>query len=199
MITGPRLDGLDREVDFAAWYRRGSLLDDERDEPVLLVGEAKRLRQECDRRPRVGEPARGRQERFPGAMMVALPSSLGPISEYSTAEIGGSPTLPSGAERGRSTVMPRNPLIVLTATELFSEHGITQAWKTVGGRAADLVKHASVNLTDLYEPPRQRSDCISTSLLSTKIVRTSGGFSCVRSERGWCVSSSARLPRTSEV
>jgi hypothetical protein len=39
---------------------------------------------------------------------------------------------------------------VLTATELFSDHGIAQAWKAAGGRAAKMVEHPSVDLTDLY-------------------------------------------------
>ncbi len=145
--TGLVLDNLDCEVDFAAWYRRGSLLDDERDEPVLLVGEAKSFGKNA-----IDDDAlaslRQVAERFPGAIIVA--SSLRPISEYSIIEIQ---RLADLAMWGRSRMLdgkPRNALIVLTATELFSEDGITQAWKAVGGRAAQLVEHASVDLTDLH-------------------------------------------------
>ena len=39
---------------------------------------------------------------------------------------------------------------MLTSTELLSDHGIAHAWEELGGRAAELVKHAYVDLSDLH-------------------------------------------------
>jgi hypothetical protein len=129
--TGLVLDNLNCEIDFAGWYRRGSMLDDERDEPILFVGEAKSFGMNAIDEAAVAS-LRQVAERFPRAIMVV--SSLRSISDYSTAEIQ---RLTDLAKWGRSRTIngrPRNALIVLTATELFSEHGITQAWKAIGGR-----------------------------------------------------------------
>jgi hypothetical protein len=146
--TGLVLQTPNCEIDFAAWYRPGSILDEEKDEPILLVGEAKSFGKNSIDDDAVAN-LRQVAERFPGVMMVV--SSLRPISDYSTAEIQ---RLTDLARWGRFRTLdgrPRNPLIVLTATELFSEHGITQAWKNIGGRAVQLVEHASVDFTDLYQ------------------------------------------------
>ena len=144
--TGLALKELNREIDFAAWYRPHMLGGGEREEPVLIVGEAKSFGKNA-----IGEDdvtgLREVAERFPGATLIV--SSLRPIGSYSAAEIE---RLSGLARWGRSSRWrPRNLVIVLTATELFSEHGIESAWKKAGGRAAELVKHASVDLSDLYQ------------------------------------------------
>jgi hypothetical protein len=41
---------------------------------------------------------------------------------------------------------PINPLIVLTATELFADHGIFDAWNKAGGQAV----HPSIDSSDLH-------------------------------------------------
>jgi hypothetical protein len=78
--TGLFLEQLNCEVDFVAWYRPGGFFRDERDEPLLLIGEAKSY----------GKDAIGDDEiyslkkvakRFPGALIVV--SSLRQISDYS--------------------------------------------------------------------------------------------------------------------
>src|SRR5262249_30209937 len=143
--TGLLLKELKREIDFAAWYRRDSHDYGEREEPILLIGEAK----SCGSYG-IDEDAitglREVAERFPGAILIV--SSLRPIGMYSAAEIE---RLSDLARWGRSSVnglRPRNPLIVLTALELFSEHGIKHEWEKIGDRAAELVR---ADLTDLYE------------------------------------------------
>ncbi len=144
--TGLVLDSLNCEVDFAAWCRRSSILDEERDEPILIFGEAKSFGKDSIDDAAIAN-MRQVAERFPRAMMII--SSLKAISEYSTEEVQ---RLTDLAKWGRSRALEgrqRSHLIVLTATELFSEYGITQAWKAIGGRAAQLVEHASVDLTDL--------------------------------------------------
>lgn len=145
--TGLVLKELEEEIDFAGWYRRGSLSDGEKDEPVLVIGEVKSFGRNA-----IGDDAvrslRMIAERFPEAILVV--SSLKPIADYSAAEIE---RLTDLANFGRSRAIysrPQNPLIILTATELLCEHGIAQAWKKSGGRAAELVKAAYVDLSDLY-------------------------------------------------
>jgi hypothetical protein len=146
--TGLVLKELRREIDFAAWYRRGSLGGGEREEPVLVIGEAKSFGKNA-----IGEDdltgLREVAERFPGAVMIV--SSLRPIGSYSAAEIQRLSELALWGRSNTSRLRPRNLLIVLTATELFSEHDIVHAWKKAGGRAAELVQHASVDFSDLYQ------------------------------------------------
>jgi hypothetical protein len=146
--TGLVLDTLNCEIDFTAWYRRGSMFDDEREEPILIVGEAKSFGKNAIDDDAIAS-LRQVAERFPGAMMVV--SSLRPISDYLPIEIQRMTEL---AEWGRLRTLngrPRNPLIVLTGTELFCEHGIRQAWKDAGGRAAQMVAPAAVDFTDLHQ------------------------------------------------
>ena len=146
--TGLILQELKREIDFAAWYRRGSFGGGEREEPVLIIGEAKSFGKNAIS---ADDLAGLRQvaERFPNAILVV--SSLRPIANYSAAEIERLSELARWGRSGGSRGRPRNPLIVLTETELFSEHGIAHAWKKTGGRAAKLVEHAVVDLSDLYQ------------------------------------------------
>jgi hypothetical protein len=40
---------------------------------------------------------------------------------------------------------------VLTGVELFSDHGIRQAWQAAGEPASTFVRHAAIDLTDLYQ------------------------------------------------
>ena len=78
-------------------------------------------------------------------------ASLRQINEYTNEEIQRLTDLANfGRRSGPGSWAPVNPLIVLTATELFSEFSIARTWKEAGGRAAELVAHASVNLGDLY-------------------------------------------------
>ena len=67
--TGLVLDNLNCEIDFAAWYRRGSVLDGERDEPIFFVGEAKSFGKNSIDDAAVAS-LRQVAERFPGMMMV---------------------------------------------------------------------------------------------------------------------------------
>lgn len=141
--TGLELEPLNCEVDLMAWYRGSHMLNDERDEPQLVVGEAKSF----GRNAITAESITNLKKvagRFPGAIMVV--SSLREIGDYSPEEIV---RLRELAQWGRSSLhegSPRNPLIILTATELFATHGIFQAWKDANPK--DEV-HASVDPWDL--------------------------------------------------
>lgn len=147
--AGLVLETLNCEIDFVAWHRRGGMFDDhEKDEPNLLIGEAKSFGKNAIDDDAIAS-LRQVAERFPGAMMIL--SSFRPISDYLPAEIQRMTQL---AEWGRLRTLdgrPRNPLIVLTGVELFSEHGIRHAWKEAGGRAAQMAEPAYVDFMDLYQ------------------------------------------------
>ncbi len=145
--TGLNLNELNREIDFVAWYRRSSTLGGEREEPFFLFGEAKSFGKNVFDED-VVTGLRDVAERFPGAVLVV--SSLRPIADYTSAELKNLSELASWGRTPTSDWRPRNPVIVLTATELFSDNTIAYAWKQAGGRAAELVQHASVDLSDLY-------------------------------------------------
>ena len=145
--TGLALKELKREVDFVAWYRRGSMLDEEREEPVLVLGEAKSFgKNAIDDDDLAG--LREVAARFPGAVLVV--SSLRSIAEYSLAERQRLTDLALWGRTPDNGWRPRNPVILLTATELFADHGIAHAWRQAGGRAAELVQPAYVDLSDLH-------------------------------------------------
>jgi hypothetical protein len=141
--TGLNLQPLNCELDFAAWHRPGSILNDERDEPLLVVGEAKSFGKNA-----ISEDAvvslRKVADRFPGAIMVV--SSLREIDDYTTGELGRLRDLALWGRREVYDGQPINPLIVLTATELFADHGIFDAWNKAGGQAV----HPSIDSSDLH-------------------------------------------------
>jgi hypothetical protein len=125
--TGLKLKELNCEVDFAGWYRYGSFLsDEEREEPAFFLGEAKSFGKYVIDKTSV-DNLRVAGERFPGAFMII--SSLKQITDYSSLELN---LLRELAQWGRvegDRRRPRNPLIVLTGRELFSEDGIRGAWR----------------------------------------------------------------------
>jgi hypothetical protein len=144
--TGLDLKELDCEIDFAAWWRRGSMLDDEREEPVFVFGEAKSFgRDAVD--VRSIERLRSVGERFPRAIIIV--STLKQISEYSHNELSQLRELARWGRARRIAGKPRNPLIVLTGKELFSSWGIRRAWATDGNPV--FVRHANIGLNDLLQ------------------------------------------------
>ena len=142
--TGLELTELGCEVDFAGWYRRGFILTDkEREEPAFFIGESKSFGLNAFDKGAM-ENLRRVAENFPGAYIIV--SSLKTIPDYSQREIGLLRELAEWGRTRRSDGSLKNPLIVLTGIELFSEHGITQAWK-----AAGFVQPAHVDMTDWYQ------------------------------------------------
>lgn len=127
--TGLSLKELSCEVDFVAWHRSGRMLNEERDEPLLVIGEAKSFGRNAINDDAV-KSLRKVAERFPGAVMVV--STLREPGELSLAEIARLRYLASWG-RKRDDGEPSNPLIVLTAVELFAEHGIRSAWEKLDG------------------------------------------------------------------
>ena len=147
--TGLYLQTLNCEVDFAAWHRPGSMLDDERDEPLFVIGEAKSFGKNAINEEVVASLGKV-ADRFPGAIMVV--SSLREIADYTAEEIQRLRDLALWGRRETYRGQPRNPLVVFTGTELFARRGVFDAWKEEGGpgvppsiHSADL--HALAELT----------------------------------------------------
>ncbi len=146
--TGLELQPLNAEIDFAVWYRRGNVgIEPEADEPILMVGEAKSFgadaikQKDIDNLKRVGE-------RLPGAFLVV--STLKEIANYSNDERALLRDFARWGRERRVNGRRRNPVIILTGAELLTDRHIKQVWEETGGKAADLVKHASVFLDDPY-------------------------------------------------
>jgi hypothetical protein len=132
--TGLNLQPLNCELDFTAWHRPSRMSNDERDEPLLVIGEAKSFGKNA-----INEDAiislKKVANHFPGAIMIV--SSLREISDYTADELRRLRDLALWGRQGVHQGQARNPLIVLTATELFARHGIFDAWKKMGeARAA---------------------------------------------------------------
>jgi hypothetical protein len=143
--TGLKLQPMNSELDFAAWHRPERMLNEERDEPLLVIGEAKSFGKNA-----IGEDdvshLRSVANCFPGAIMIV--SSLREISDYTADELQRLRDLALWGRREIYQGQPRNPLVILTATELFANHGIFDAWKKTG--EAGQTVHASIDPADLH-------------------------------------------------
>jgi len=130
--TGLRLESLNCEIDFVAWHQTiRTLSTEERDEPLLVLGEAKSLGVGSIHDEAIGSWKKI-AERFAGAVMVV--STLRDITQFSLAEIARLRHLALWGRRATHEGQPVNPLIVLTATELFARHSIGDAWNNVDGQ-----------------------------------------------------------------
>lgn len=121
-----KFDDSDIEVDFVAWWRREG--HDTHYPPVLVIGETKSLGQgDLIKQPHLTKlKAVGRK--LPGAIIVI--SVLRDKFTESEAKI-----LKSFVKWGRRPDYdgrPTNPVILLTAHELFCEHLISATWKQLG-------------------------------------------------------------------
>ena len=132
------------EIDFAGWFQREESYGHRRDKPVFLVGEAKSFAEnsfsESDiaRLKRVGE-------KMPGTFLVfaTLKSDLSTIERRRIGKLATWGRLPDAD--GYS----RNPVIVLTDTELFARHSVSEAWQEAGGRRQALAEPAYVRMDNL--------------------------------------------------
>jgi hypothetical protein len=141
--TGLRLEPLGCEIDLVAWHQSTRIGLDELDEPVLVLGEAKSFGVGSINDATIGS-LKTVAERFPGAMMVV--STLREIRNYSLAEVALLRHLALWGRRKRHRGQPINPLIVLTGTELFAKHNLSEAWKQIDGKEM----HAAIDLHDLH-------------------------------------------------
>jgi hypothetical protein len=134
------------EADFILWYQRKQLFGN--DHPTEVVfGEAKSFGREAFRTGDV-ERMRMLALRFPGSILVFATMKL--ADELSKDEVESITKL---AEWGREYIEERKqtraPVIVLTGAELFASFSLSQAWKEVGGRHAQLVEVAWVRPDNL--------------------------------------------------
>ncbi|WP_152643348.1 hypothetical protein [Anaeromyxobacter sp. PSR-1] len=132
------------EVDFVAWYRAGEKFWIN-PAPSLVFGESKSFGSKAFDRRSIQRLKR-LAELFPGCFLVfsTLKESLAPEETKlirSLAQWG----------RGLRNGEHRALVIVLTATELFSEWHVPQTWKAKGGKHAALTAHPSTHMDDLWE------------------------------------------------
>ena len=130
------------EVDFACWLQKEDPIG-RRNEPVFLVGEAKSFaensfsKDDIDRLKRVGQ-------KMPGTFLVCATLK----SELTAPERRRIVALAKWGRSPRTGGYCRNPVIVLTGTELLAPifGGIAEAWKKVGGIRKDLAKPAYIQM-----------------------------------------------------
>ena len=132
------------EVDFACWYQR-ERIGSRRDEPLFLVGEAKSFaknsfsEEDIHRLKVVGE-------KMPGTFLVLATLK----SELSGAERGRIEHLTKWGRFPRDSGQTRNPVIVLTSTELFAHHGIEEAWRKTNDKRNTLIQSGPVRVDNLH-------------------------------------------------
>jgi hypothetical protein len=116
------------EIDFAFWHRRRPAFDGD-EEPALAFGEAKSFAEESFRTRDI-ERMETLGKAFPGAFLV-FATMKDALSKNEKAAIG---ELALSGREVLKTGQPRNPVIVLTGAEMFSEWHIQHSWENLGGR-----------------------------------------------------------------
>jgi len=132
------------EIDLAGWYSEGEKFWIDRS-PVAVFGEAKSFGMDIFKERDV-QRLKGLAEAIPGSYVV-FSAMKKQLSDGEKARIK------KFAEWGRvpqKNGEPRAMVIVLTATELFADHYLKQTWQEVGGAHANMVKHPSVHIDDLW-------------------------------------------------
>jgi hypothetical protein len=145
--TGLDIAGPDNkcEVDFAFWYRRGRGFN-QNEEPVLAFGEAKSFAEESFKQRDI-ERMEALAKKFPGAFLV-FATMKESLSDDEQAAIG---KLTLQGRKPLKTGEPRNPVVVLTAAEMFSDSHIKHTWENLGGKHKELVSPAYVGLDNLWD------------------------------------------------
>ena len=133
------------ELDFAFLYKRDRLLDQD-EQPLLAFGEAKSFAL-ASFKERDIQRLEGLATAFPGSFLVfaTLKEALSDQETFSIKKVAlkGRRLLDSG--------VPSNPVIVLTATELFSEWHIRHAWENASDKHKALVRPAYVRMDNLWD------------------------------------------------
>ena len=132
-------------MDFAFWYRRDRLFDQD-EEPVLAFGEAKSFAEESFKAKDI-QRMETLAEAFPGAFFI-FATMKDCLSDDEKAAIG------KFALSGRELLkngQPRNPVIVLTATELFSDWHIKHSWEKRDGQHKELASPAYVRFDNMWD------------------------------------------------
>jgi hypothetical protein len=138
--------GLRIEADFILWHQRKVIHGlDHRAE--LVFGEAKSFRGEnSEERNAVADAFEVKDVermkqlaiRFPGAILVF--ATMKQAGDLSQTEIGRIAKLAAwGREYIHERKQTRAPVILLTGLELFAPYSFSEAWRTAGGRHAEMV------------------------------------------------------------
>ena len=154
------VDGEHSEIDFACWLEEDILGYERRDDPVFLVGEAKSfardafLKEDIARLKRIGEL-------MPGTFLVCATLK----SELSEEECNRIRELSVWGREPVAGGQCRNPVIVLTGTELFAQFNVQTAWQESEGQRkylasvgmskpwtlADLTQQAYLGLPPIFQ------------------------------------------------
>ena len=121
-----RFDDVDTEVDFVAWWRKESHTVDS--PPQLIVGEAKSLGRSDLIKSDSLTKLKSIGRKLPGAIIVI--SVL--CETFLSSEIELLEPFVKWGRRINDEGQPTNPVILLTANELFSEHHISATWEELG-------------------------------------------------------------------
>ena len=132
-----------REIDFACWFQKERYVR-VRDEPVFLVGEAKSFAKDSFSKEDVARMKLIGQK-IPGTFLVFATLK----SELSTTERDQIGRLATWGRLPDANGQSRNPVIVLTGTELFASNQISTAWQEAGGKRQALAKQQSIQMNNL--------------------------------------------------
>jgi hypothetical protein len=138
---------LDLEADFAAFWRWSAFYDND---PYLVFGECKTYGEfEAKDVLRMRELARN----FPGAILAFC--TLRP--ELTSSEKNRLAALARFGRRRLRAERWKHPVLILTAVELFSDHGPPYCWKDAGGKLAAFAEtfHGFGGITELSDATQQ--------------------------------------------
>jgi hypothetical protein len=134
-------DGKEAEADYVAWVGRETILPPNR-QPTLVVGEAKSFGKGDLIHPKDAAKLKLLGEKLPGATIAV--SVL--RDDFTEAEKETLRALVRWGRRLDENGRHRNPVLLLTATELMGHHVSLEAtWKEKGGRYA---QHAKLAYSD---------------------------------------------------
>ena len=137
------------EIDFACWLQRDYVGVDRREDPVFLIGEAKSFAENAFSGKDIARLKRiGKQ--MPGTFLVLamLKEELSGADRDLIGKLATWGRVPDAGGRCR------NPVIVLTGTELLAPYNISAAWKETGDERERLAASESVRMGD----PRTLAD-----------------------------------------
>jgi hypothetical protein len=139
-----KLDGKASEIDFAFWYKQRRYIRDYGD-PVLMVGEAKSFAEKALFKGDI-DRIKALAEELPGSFMVfAVLKEQFTIHEMTLLR-----RLANWGRRRHLNGRPRNPLIVLTGTELFSSFRLSSVWEN-NSRAKEFIGPSYVDLANPFK------------------------------------------------
>lgn len=134
------------EADFILWHQRKRIFEPD-DQTEIVFGETKSLGKDVFKSDDI-DRMKALAESFPGAVLVF--ATLKEAAQLSKDEVLRIRKL---AEWGRhfdeAKRRTRAPVILLTGTELFTPHYLKESWKSKGGKRADLIEKAHVDISQL--------------------------------------------------